>query len=158
MMKEHYGNSPTPALATLEVHSHQCALMRRAQTRRRSHPRARPHRSCGRRPMSARWVLQGRPPRVCEEHDLARLATAVKLKRLSLQTLPGARVRTLFTALLLRRKYLLWRCALACERLRCEPWRPWGWGGTPRGLRRQARAQGGGALRPVMNLAGSGCG
>ena len=47
MVKEHYGNSPTkptPALATLEVHSHQCALMRRAQTRRRSHPRARPHR------------------------------------------------------------------------------------------------------------------
>ena len=35
-----------------------------------------------------------------------------------------ARIRraTLFTALLLRRKYLLWRCALACERLRCEPW------------------------------------
>ena len=28
------------------------------------------------------WVLQGGPPRVCEEHDLARLATAVKLKRL----------------------------------------------------------------------------
>ena len=41
---------------------------------------------------------------------------------------------TLFTALLLRRKYLLWRYALACERLRCEPWRPWGWGGTTRGL------------------------
>ena len=47
--------------------------------------------------MSARWVLQGRPPRVCEEHDLARLATAVKLKRLSLQTLPLLGVRTLFT-------------------------------------------------------------
>ena len=30
-----------------------------------------------------------------------------------------------FTAL--RRKCLLWRCALVCERLRCEPWRPWGW-------------------------------
>ena len=29
----------------------------------------------------------------------------------------------LFPALLLRRKYLLWRCALVCERLRCEPWR-----------------------------------
>ena len=43
------------------------------------------------------------------------------------------------TALLLRRKYLLWRCATACERLRCEPWRPWGWGGTTRGLRRPAR-------------------
>ena len=27
-----------------------------------------------------------------------------------------------FTALLLRRKYLLLRCALVCERLRCEPW------------------------------------
>ena len=27
---------------------------------------------------------------------------------------------TAFTALLLRRKYLLWRCALACERLRCS--------------------------------------
>ena len=26
---------------------------------------------------------------------------------------------------LLRRKYVLWRCALVCERLRCEPWRPW---------------------------------
>ena len=26
-------------------------------------------------------------------------------------------------ALLLRRKYVLWRCGLACERLRCEPWR-----------------------------------
>ena len=49
------------------------------------------------------------------------------------------RVPQLFTALLLRRKYLLWRCALACERLRCEPWRPWGWGGTTRGLRRPAR-------------------
>ena len=44
-----------------------------------------------------------------------------------------------FTALLLRRKYVRWRCALACERLRCEPWRPWGWGGTTRGLRRPAR-------------------
>jgi len=33
-----------------------------------------------------------------------------------------------FTALLLTRKYVLWRCALVCERLRCEPWRPWGWG------------------------------
>ena len=20
---------------------------------------------------------------------------------------------------------VLWRCALVCERLRCEPWRPW---------------------------------
>ena len=46
---------------------------------------------------------------------------------------------SMFTALLLRRKYLLSRCALACERLRCEPWRPWGWGGTTRGLRRPAR-------------------
>jgi len=27
----------------------------------------------------------------------------------------------------LRRKYVLWRCALVCERLRCEPWRPWEW-------------------------------
>ena len=34
----------------------------------------------------------------------------------------------MFTALLLRRKYVLWRCALVCERLRYEPWRPWGWG------------------------------
>ena len=34
--------------------------------------------------MSARWVLQGGAPRVCEEHDLARLATAVMLKRLLL--------------------------------------------------------------------------
>ena len=34
------------------------------------------------------------------------------------------------------------RCALVCERLRCEPWRPWGWGETTRrqGLtRRPAR-------------------
>ena len=23
---------------------------------------------------------------------------------------------------------------LVCERLRCEPWRPWGWGETTRGL------------------------
>ena len=23
-----------------------------------------------------------------------------------------------------------WRYALVCERLRCEPWRPWGWGET----------------------------
>ena len=60
-------------------------------------------------------------------------------------------VSAAFTALLLRRKYLQWRCALACERLRCEPWRPWGWGETTRGPRRKARAQGGGALRPVMN-------
>jgi hypothetical protein len=36
------------------------------------------------------------------------------------------REETLFTALFFRRKYLLWRCALVCERLRCEPWRPWG--------------------------------
>ena len=35
--------------------------------------------------------------------------------------------------LLLRRKYVRWRCALVCERLRCEPWRPWGWGETTRG-------------------------
>ena len=64
-----------------------------------------------------------------------------------------ARIRraTLFTALLLRRKYLLWRYALACERLRCEPWRPWEWGETTRGPRRPGRAQGGGTLRPVMN-------
>jgi len=39
----------------------------------------------------------------------------------------------------LRRKYLVWRCALVCERLRCEPWRPWGWWATTRGLRRPAR-------------------
>ena len=45
----------------------------------------------------------------------------------------------LFTALLLRRKYVLWRCALVCERLRCEPWRPWEWGETTRGPRRPAR-------------------
>ena len=31
------------------------------------------------------------------------------------------------------------RCALVCERLRCEPWRPWGWGETTRGPRRPAR-------------------
>ena len=37
--------------------------------------------------------------------------------------------RGMFTALLLRRKYLLWRCALACERLRCEPWEALGMGG-----------------------------
>ena len=41
-------------------------------------------------------------------------------------TTPKQKQHRLFTALLLRRKYLLWRCALACERLRCEPWRPWG--------------------------------
>ena len=35
--------------------------------------------------------------------------------------------------------YLGWRCALVCERLRCEPWRPWGWGETTRGPRRPAR-------------------
>ena len=46
-----------------------------------------------------------------------------------------------FTALLLRRKYVLWRCALVCERLRCEPWRPWGWGETTRGPRRPAAAR-----------------
>ena len=44
-----------------------------------------------------------------------------------------------FTALLLRRKYVLWRCALVCERLRCEPWRPWGWGETTPGPRRPSR-------------------
>ena len=36
-----------------------------------------------------------------------------------------------FTALLLRRKYVVWRCALVYERL-IEVralWRPWGWGG-----------------------------
>ena len=35
--------------------------------------------------------------------------------------------------LLLTRKYVLWRFALVYERLRCEPWRPWGWGETTRG-------------------------
>ena len=30
-------------------------------------------------------------------------------------------------------------CALVCERLRCEPWRPWGWGETTRRPRRPAR-------------------
>ena len=39
----------------------------------------------------------------------------------------------------MRRKYVLWRYALVCERLRCEPWRPWGWGETTRGPRRPAR-------------------
>ena len=53
----------------------------------------------------------------------------------------GRWVRILFTALLLRRKYLLWRCALACERLRCEPWRPWGWGETTRGLTQVRKIQ-----------------
>ena len=43
-------------------------------------------------------------------------------------SLGGGRLPPIVTALLLRRKYLLWRYALACERLRCEPWRPWGWG------------------------------
>ena len=33
---------------------------------------------------------------------------------------------TAFTHLLLRRKYVPWRCALVYERLRCEPWKPWG--------------------------------
>ena len=44
----------------------------------------------------------------------------------------------LFTALLLSEKkileYVLWRFALVCERLRCEPWRPWGWGETTHSL------------------------
>ena len=35
-----------------------------------------------------------------------------------------------FHSLVMRRKYLPWRYALVCERLRCEPWRPWGWGET----------------------------
>jgi len=39
-------------------------------------------------------------------------------------------------SLVMRRKYVLWRCALVYERLRCEPWRPWGWGETTRGPRR----------------------
>jgi len=30
-------------------------------------------------------------------------------------------------SLVMRRKYVQWRYALVCERLRCEPWRPWGW-------------------------------
>ena len=44
-----------------------------------------------------------------------------------------------FHSLVMRRKYVLWRYALVCERLRCEPWRPWGWGETTRGPRRPAR-------------------
>jgi hypothetical protein len=36
-------------------------------------------------------------------------------------------------SLVMRRKYVLRRCALVCERLRCEPWRPWEWGETTRG-------------------------
>ena len=47
--------------------------------------------------------------------------------------------------LLLRRKYLVWRCALVYERLRCEPWmEALGMGGdypVPTGLEK-ARAQG----------------
>ena len=42
--------------------------------------------------------------------------------------------------LLLTRKYVLWRFALVYERLRCEPWRPWGWGETTRRPRKKARA------------------
>ena len=38
---------------------------------------------------------------------------------------------TCFAALLLRRRFIAWRCALVCERLRCEPWTPWGWGRLP---------------------------
>ena len=43
----------------------------------------------------------------------------------------------MFTALLLEENtsyvlQVLWRCALACERLRCEPWRPWGFSHPPR--------------------------
>ena len=34
----------------------------------------------------------------------------------------------------MRRKYVGWRYALVCERLRCEPWRPWGWVHTLAGL------------------------
>ena len=68
----------------------------------------------------------------------ARIYRAQNSRDLDTKKTPILRVHT-FTALLLRRKYLLWRCALACERLRCEPWRPWGWGGTTRGLRRPAR-------------------
>ena len=51
------------------------------------------------------------------------------------------------TLLLRKKKYVPWRCALVYEWLRCEPWRPWGWGETTRGPRRPARAQGGGAHR-----------
>ena len=40
-----------------------------------------------------------------------------------------------FHSLVMRRKYVVWRCALVCERLRCEPWRPWEWGETTRGPR-----------------------
>ena len=39
-----------------------------------------------------------------------------------------------FTGLVMRRNYVLWRCALVCEKLRCESWRPWGWGETSAGL------------------------
>ena len=46
--------------------------------------------------------------------------------------------------MLLRRKYVLWRCALVCERLRCEPWRPWlGMGATTRGLSHSGARDGG---------------
>ena len=40
--------------------------------------------------------------------------------------------------------YVIWRCALVCERLRCEPWRPWGWGETTRGPRARRPARAGG--------------
>ena len=32
-------------------------------------------------------------------------------------------------SLVVRRRDVPWRCALLCERLRCEPWRPLGMGG-----------------------------
>ena len=32
---------------------------------------------------------------------------------------------TLVHSLVIEKKIPPWRCALACERLRCEPWRPW---------------------------------
>ena len=71
------------------------------------------------------------------ERSLCRLSLQMEHVQLVIKKPGSGR----FTALLLRRKYLLWRYALACERLRCEPWRPWGWGGTTRGLRRPARLQ-----------------
>jgi len=83
--------------------------------------------------------------RVCGRHAPAeeRRSSAMGARRSDFISSRGARVSGhLFTAPysqdhsllivvgILRRKYLLWRCALVCERLRCEPWRPWERGDT----------------------------
>ena len=75
-----------------------------------------------------------------EKHHQRALPLKKKINRCRVRCVGVAPRADMFTALLLRRNYLLWRCALVCERLRCEPWRPWGWGDSHTTDKAQATA------------------